>query len=97
MYTKGTRKGVVVGKIEFTFDDTNETVEFYIVEQTKINGNTYLLVADSEDDEAECLILKDMATDEDLESLYEVVEDEVELDAVLKIFEDLLEDIDIEK
>ena len=83
-------------KIIFTFEDTNEEVEFFVLEQTKVNGNTYILVTDSEDDDAECLILKDTSAAEELESLYEIVEDDVELSAVLKVFEELLEDIDIE-
>lgn len=83
-------------KIVFTFEDTKEEVEFFVLEQTKLNGSSYILVADSEDDEAECLILKDMSAAEDVESLFEIVEDEVELTAVLKVFEELLEDVDIE-
>lgn len=83
-------------KIVFTFEDTKEEVEFFVLEQTKLNGSSYLLVADSEEDEAECLILKDMSAAEDAESVYEIVEDEVELTAVLKVFEELLEDVDIE-
>ena len=83
-------------KIKFTFEDTKEEVEFFVLEQTRVSGKNYILVTDSEEDEAECLILKDMSTAEDTESLYEIVEDEVELSAVLKIFEELLEDVDIE-
>ena len=83
-------------KIIFTFEDTKEEVEFFVLEQTKVNGSSYILVTDSEDDEAECLILKDMSSAEDTDSLYEIVEDEVELSAVLKVFEELLEDVDIE-
>lgn len=83
-------------KIKFTFDDTNEEVEFYVLEQTRINGQNYILVTDSEEDEAECLILKDTSPAEDKESLYEIVEDEVELSSILKVFEELLEDVDIE-
>jgi hypothetical protein len=83
-------------KIVFTFEDTKEEIEFFVLEQTKLNGSSYLLVADSEEDEAECLILKDMSAAEDVESVYEIVEDEVELTAVLKVFEELLEDVDIE-
>ena len=81
-------------KLVFTFDD--EEVEFYILEQTKVNGVSYLLVADSEEDDAECLIMKDLSKQEDKESLYESVEDEVELQALLKVFEELREDEDIE-
>lgn len=83
-------------KIVFTFGDANEEVEFFVLEQTRVNGNTYILVTDSEEEDAECLILKDTSSDEDKDSLYEIVEDEVELSAVLKVFEELLEDIDIE-
>lgn len=83
-------------KIIFTFEDTNEEVEFFVLEQTKVNGNSYILVTDSEEDDAECLILKDTSSAEDKESLYEIVEDDIELSAVLKVFEELLEDIDIE-
>ncbi len=83
-------------KIIFTFEDTKEEVEFFVLEQTRVNGNNYILVTDSEEDEAECLILKDTSPAEDTESLYEIVEDDVELSAVLKVFEELLEDVDIE-
>lgn len=83
-------------KIKFTFEETNEEVEFFVLEQTKVNGNSYILVTDSEEEEAECLILKDTSAAEEKESLYEIVEDEVELSAVLTVFEELLEDIDIE-
>lgn len=83
-------------KIIFTFEDTNEEVEFFVLEQTKVNGNSYILVTDSEEDDAECLILKDTSAAEDKDSLYEIVEDDVELSAVLKVFKELLEDIDIE-
>ena len=40
-------------KIEFTFEDTGETVDFFVLEQTKINGAVYILVTDSEEDDAE--------------------------------------------
>ena len=83
-------------KIKFVFDDTKDEVEFFVLEQTKVNGNSYILVTDSEEDEAECLILKDTSAEEDVESPYEVVEDETELMGVLKVFEELLEDIDID-
>ena len=83
-------------KIKFTFEDTKEVVEFFVLEQTRVNGSNYNLVTDSEEDEAECLILKDTSAAEDTESLYEIVEDDVELSAILKVFEELLEDVDIE-
>ena len=57
-------------KLTFTCGEGGEAEEFFVVEQTRLNGVTYLLVADSEEDE--------------------------ELNAVLKVFEELLEDVEIE-
>ena len=83
-------------KLTFQGKD-GEQAEFYVLEQTRVNGVNYLLVADSEEDDGECLILKDMASEEEQESLYEIVEDEQELSAVLVVFEQLLEDVEIER
>lgn len=83
-------------KIKFMSEEMKET-DFYVLEQTKVNGVSYILVTDSEEDDAECLILKDTSAEDDKESVYEIVEDATELGAVLKIFEELLEDIEIER
>lgn len=82
-------------KITFTFEETNETVDFFVLEQTKLNGATYLLVADNESDDAECLILKETESGNEQDNLYDIVEDDNELTAVSKVFEELLEDVDI--
>lgn len=82
-------------KISFALPE-GETAEFYVLEQTMIGGINYLLVADSEDEEAEALILKDLSAQGDEEALYEVVEDDRELGAVSKIFQEMLEDVEIE-
>lgn len=83
-------------KIKFMSEEMQET-DFYVLEHTKVNGVSYILVTDSEEDDAECLILKDTSAEDDKESVYEIVEDATELGAVLKIFEELLEDIEIER
>ncbi len=83
-------------KLTFQGKD-GEQADFYVLEQTRVNGVSYLLVADSEEDDGECLILKDMASEEEQESLYEIVEDEQELGAVLAVFEQLLDDVEIER
>ena len=83
-------------KITFTFEGEDQAVEFFVLEETKLGGVTYILVTDSEEDDAECLILKDLSKVEEDESVYEVVEDDTELLAVSKVFEELLEDVDIE-
>ena len=82
-------------KIVFYLNDTSEREEFFVLEQTKINGSEYILVTDTEDEDGECLILKEAGKDGE-ETLYDVVEDETELLAVSKVFEELLEDVDIE-
>lgn len=84
-------------KIKFMSEEMNEEVDFYVLEQTKVGGVSYILVTDSEDDDAECLILKDTSGENKSESVYEIVEDDVELSAVLKVFEELLEDVEIER
>ena len=56
----------------------------------------YILVTDSQEDDAECLILKEGESQDAKESVYEIVEDDVELQAVSKVFEELLEDVEIE-
>ena len=82
-------------KVRFTFGDGSGEAEFCVLEETKINGSSYILVADSQDDDAECLILREEGLREG-DSIYEIVEDEMELLAVSKVFEELLEDVDIE-
>ena len=83
-------------KIKFAFGDGNGEDEFFVLEQPKINGATYILVTDSEEDDAECLILKETGVEEQTDKMYEIVEDDTELLAVSKVFEELLEDVSIE-
>ena len=83
-------------KIKFAFGDGNGEDEFFVLEQTKINGATYILVTDSEEDDAECLILKETGVEEQTDKMYEIVEDDTELLAVSKVFEELLEDVSTE-
>lgn len=84
-------------KIKFMSEEIPEGVEFFVLEQTKINGVSYILVTDSEEGDADCLILKDTSAVEERESVYEIVEDDEELMALSKVFEELLEDVDIER
>lgn len=77
--------------LEFTSDD-GEILVFFVLEETKINGVHYLLVTESQDEETDCYILKDLSNEEDNEAVYEFVENDEELDSIGKIFEELLED-----
>ncbi len=85
--------------IPFVTDD-GEELELYVLEQTKLNGLNYLLVADTldeEDDDVTVYIMKETAAKEGEEfASYEFVEEDGELEALGKIFEELLEDVDIE-
>lgn len=83
-------------KIEFCPDGEEKAVGFFVVEETRINGVSYLLVTETEDEEAEAYILKDLSKDGEEEASYVFVEDENELEALSKIFSELLEDVDIQ-
>lgn len=72
-----------------------EPVEFYVLEQTRIGGHNYILVTDVEEGDGDALILKDMSQDGEEESIYDVVSDDEELEAVSGVFADMLEDIDL--
>lgn len=84
-------------KIKFMSEELKEEVEFFVLEQTKINGISYILVTDSERGDAQCLILRDMTPADEKDSLYEIVDDDDELGVISKVFEELLEDVDIER
>ena len=83
-----------VDKILFMAED-GEPVEFYVLEQTRIGGLDYILVTDTEEDDGEALILKDISNSGDAEALYEIVEDDKEIEAVAAVFGDMLEDVDL--
>ena len=78
-------------------EDGND-IKLFVVEETMLSGNKYLLVCDNdnEDEDAEASILKEVSVEGD-ESVYEFVEDDVEFEAVAKLFDELVgEDADIE-
>lgn len=79
------------------FEGENGVDEFYVLAQTRISGINYILAADSDEDDAGCIILKDTSESEDTNSVYDLVEEEEEINAIIKVFEELLEDVDIEK
>lgn len=77
-------------------DDNGQEIEMSVIEETRINNVNYILVTeDIEDDEATAYILKDISNDEDEEAIYEMVDDDSELEYIGKIFSELLEDTDI--
>ena len=81
-------------KIRFLTDD-GEAAEFYVEEQTVIGGISYLLVSDSQEDEASAYILKDVSEKGSPDACYEMVEDDAELEAVSRVFGEILEEVDL--
>ena len=81
-------------KVEFQSSD-GKTTEFYVVEQTRINGVDYLLVAEEEEADCDALILRDVSQEKDEDAMYELVESEEELEYISGIFAEILEDVDI--
>ena len=83
------------GDIVFTTEDGDEVV-FQVLEQTRLGGIDYLLVSTTGDDEEEeALILKDISKDTDEEAIYDIVDDERELELVAGIFKELVDDIEL--
>lgn len=81
-------------KIAFNTDEGVQ--EWYVLDETRISNKNYILVADSLDEEAQAMILKDTSAETDTEAVYEPVEDDVELSVVSKLFEESLGDIEFE-
>ena len=75
--------------------DTEEEISVYVLEETTLNQQKYLLVTEDSEGDTEAYILKEIATD-DTDATYEMVEDDVEFEAVVKIFQELVEDTDFE-
>lgn len=80
--------------ISFTIEDGTD-IQLEVLEETKINGINYLLVVDTEEDDT-AMILRE-ATTEDQDIVYIPVEDDDELQALSKVFSELLEDVEFEK
>ncbi len=81
--------------IVFEAEDGTE-VEFEVLEQTTLGGVNYLFVVDRADDESFLILRENSGADTEEMAAYDIVEDEKELSAVIKIFDELLEDVNLE-
>lgn len=81
-------------KVVFTNED-GEDIELFILEETKINGTHYILAAEDEEESGTAYILKETGRNRD-DIIFQMVEDDTEFDAVLNIFEQLMDDTDFE-
>jgi hypothetical protein len=84
-------------KISFYNEETNEDVEFYVVEETKFQGDTYILVTEEEDGDSDAYIMHEVREEENGNLFYEMVEDDALLDALGNIFSELLDDADVRR
>ncbi len=57
------------GKDYILYGGRGKPLNFFVLEQTRLGGVDYILVTDSEDDDAEALILKDVSAPEDEEAI----------------------------
>ncbi|MEG1292724.1 MAG: DUF1292 domain-containing protein [Clostridium sp.] len=76
--------------------DDGDKLDLYVLEETTINGENYLFVSDSEEEDGACYLLKDKSKPEDAEAAYEFVDDDDEMEYLSKIFAELLGDTDVE-
>ncbi len=85
--------------VPFTTED-GQVVDMYVLEETTLQGIHYILVTEDLDDESEeafVTIMKEETHDqEDEYTVYDVVENEEELQAVAKVFAELMEDVDFQ-
>ena len=49
-------------------DENGEEVKLYVLEETKLNGESYLLASDTKDGDGECYLLRDTSKPEDAEA-----------------------------
>lgn len=77
--------------------DGEEPVDFYVLEQTRIGGINYILVTDAESGDGEALIMKDTSKDGEEEGVFVIVSDDDELAAVAGVFENMLEDVELQQ
>ncbi len=81
-------------KITFYDTESGMDAEVYVIEQTVLNGTSYLLACEEEEGDSDAYILKEIRSQGD-DVVYEIVSDDTELDAIAGVFEELLEDVEI--
>ncbi len=78
-------------KVIFLDPETEEAIEFFVLEETQLNGVKYLLVTEEEEGDGDAYIMREISGDgEDV--VYDMVEDDVELQALGKVFSELLDE-----
>lgn len=84
--------------ILFTFEETGEQVEFVVLASAQYNESAYLLVVDKDELELEDMtayVLKAIEMDAD-DIIYEIVDDDNELEPVTEMLTELLDNFEID-
>lgn len=82
---------------KIAFETEEGVEEYYVLEQTMLGGVNYIAVTDDIDgEEGSFLILKEMGDSEDGYVSYEIVDDDNELESVITLFDNLIEDFDLD-
>ena len=81
-------------KISFYDVESDEEVELFVIEQTTLKEQKYLLVAEDDSDESDAYIFKEVSED-DKDVMYVPVEEDDEYEALVKVFSELVEDADL--
>lgn len=82
---------------KIVFDTEDGEIEFFVIEQTMLGGVNYILVTDDIDgEEAGFLILKEMSSEDDEYVSYDIIENDEELKSIISIFNELVDDFDLE-
>lgn len=83
-------------KISFYDEEQDGFAEFFILERTKVNGAEYLLASQELNQDSDGYVFKVVAEheaeDDEVAMELELVEDDTELEAVGKVFAELLSD-----
>ena len=83
--------------IKLTAPDTGEEIEFYVLEQTCINGMNYILATEEEEEDGDAYILKEVSAENE-DVIYEFVDNEIEFDAIARVFAEMMdEDVELER
>ena len=82
-------------KIVFS-GEAGDSIELYVLESTRLGGMDYVLATDKVSGDGDCYILKDVSESESADAVYEMVENEHELEYLASVFAELVEDVDID-
>ena len=78
-------------------EESGEDVSLFVIEETELSKEKYLLVAESEDDDSDAMILHEVSVDEASQDVsYEVVTDDTLLQSLGKVFSELLSETEVE-